>query len=163
MKRFVNVRAANMRKARIEIIPMIDTIFFLLVFFMITSLSMVQMKGMGVSMPKDSNAVTKPPPKAIVTVNAAGQYYLDTTPTPQDQLQAALQSRVTKQPDTVIIVNVAGAQPVQTMINVMDIVNHVNTPSGDPVPVMIASQPVNPNGTAVDQTAPASSAVTVTQ
>ena len=37
-----------MRKARIEIIPMIDTIFFLLVFFMFTSLSMVQMKGMGV-------------------------------------------------------------------------------------------------------------------
>ena len=33
-------RKGNRKKARIEIIPMIDTIFFLLVFFMISTLSM---------------------------------------------------------------------------------------------------------------------------
>ena len=72
MRRFINVRGREMRKARIEIVPMIDTIFFLLVFFMFTSLSMVKMNGMGVSLPKDSSAVTTPPPRVMVTVNRAG-------------------------------------------------------------------------------------------
>ena len=146
MNRRINIRRAGMRKARIEIIPMIDTIFFLLVFFMITSLSMVKMKGMGVSLPKDSNAATKPPPKAIVTVNAAGAYYIDLTPVSRDQLQQDLQTRVTANPETVVIVNVAGSRDVQTLIDVMDSVNAVSTPAGDPVPVMIASQPVDANG-----------------
>ena len=42
----------EMKKARIEIIPMIDTIFFLLVFFMITSLSMVPMSAHQVNLPR---------------------------------------------------------------------------------------------------------------
>ena len=40
------------KRARIEIIPMIDTIFFLLVFFMIASLAMTTAKGMPVNLPK---------------------------------------------------------------------------------------------------------------
>ena len=44
----------EMKRARIEIIPMIDTIFFLLVFFMITSLTMVRMKAMSVALPKNT-------------------------------------------------------------------------------------------------------------
>ncbi|CUH97223.1 hypothetical protein P22_3350 [Propionispora sp. 2/2-37] len=40
-----------MKKARIEIIPMIDTMFFLLVFFMLASLSMIQQHGLPVNLP----------------------------------------------------------------------------------------------------------------
>jgi biopolymer transport protein ExbD len=146
----VKIKTQGSRKARIEIIPMIDTIFFLLVFFMVTSLSMVKMKGMDVSLPRDSAPSTKIPPKAVVTVNAAGQYYLDLTPIARDDLQAALQTRVTANPDTVILVNVAGSRNVQTLIDVMDSVDRVNTPAGDPASVMIASEPVDANGRALN-------------
>ena len=37
------------RKARIEIIPMIDTVFFLLVFFMMASLAMTIYQGLPVN------------------------------------------------------------------------------------------------------------------
>ena len=40
------------KKARIEIIPMIDTVFFLLVFFMMASLSMTVYRGVPLSLPK---------------------------------------------------------------------------------------------------------------
>jgi biopolymer transport protein ExbD len=40
-----------MKKARIEIIPMIDTMMFLLVFFMMSSLSMIQQHGLPVNLP----------------------------------------------------------------------------------------------------------------
>ena len=147
MGRFRNASVGQVtRKARIEIIPMIDTIFFLLVFFMFTSLSMVQMKGMGVSLPKDNASVTKPPPMAIVTVNKTGDYFIGTQHVEPDDLYPDLQAKVTADPRTVIVVNVDKAQSVQTLILVMDAVNSITTPSGDSAAVMIATQPVNPNG-----------------
>lgn len=39
------------KKARIEIIPMIDTMFFLLVFFMVATLSMTNQTGLPVNLP----------------------------------------------------------------------------------------------------------------
>ena len=135
-----------LRKARIEIIPMIDTIFFLLVFFMFTSLSMVQMKGMGVSLPKDSAAATKPPAKAVVRVDRLGRYYLDTQKIDPSQLEAALQQRITANPQAVIVVDVDKTQNVQTLITVMDAVNQVTTPAGSSPAVMIAASPVDAQG-----------------
>ena len=48
------------RKARIEIIPMIDTVFFLLVFFMMASLSMTVYRGMPVSLPRAASGSAAP-------------------------------------------------------------------------------------------------------
>ena len=45
-------------KARIEIIPMIDVIFFLLVFFMVSTLSMTMNRGLPVNLPTAATAQT---------------------------------------------------------------------------------------------------------
>ena len=68
------------KKARIEIIPMIDTIFFLLVFFMIESLSMVQMQSRRVSLPVSQTARARPGANVIVTLTGDGEYYVDRQP-----------------------------------------------------------------------------------
>ena len=140
-----------MKKARIEIIPMIDTIFFLLVFFMFTSLSMVKMKGMDISLPKDSTATSqKPPPQVVITIDPAGNYFLNTDQINGVQLETELQNRINAKPDTVFIVNVNKSRQTQDIITVMDAVNQVTIPGrpNDPVGVMIATTPVNSNGTA---------------
>lgn len=154
MKNWVNVQKQPMKKARIEIIPMIDTIFFLLVFFMFTSLSMVKMKGMDISLPKDSSATSqKPPPQVVITVDPAGNYFLNTDKIDGAQLQGELQKRIDAKPDTVFIVNVNKSRQTQDIITVMDAVNDVRIPGrpDDPVGVMIATTPINPNGTAATQ------------
>ena len=141
-----------MRKARIEIIPMIDTIFFLLVFFMFTSLSMVKMNGMDVSLPKvSSNPDQKPPPRVVVTVDRAGAFFLNTTKVDPAQLETQMQAQLDSKPDTVFIVNVDKTRPTQNIIDVMDAVNSVKIPGrpNDPVVVMIATEPVNTHGEAV--------------
>ena len=150
MKNWVNVHKQPMKKARIEIIPMIDTIFFLLVFFMFTSLSMVKMNGMDVSLPKDSSSPDqKPPPQIVITVNKAGDFFLNVTKIDPAQLQLKLQDQINVKPDTVFIVNVDKQRPTQNIIDVMDAVNGISIPGrpNDPVGVMIATEPVNPNGT----------------
>ncbi len=139
------------RKARIEIIPMIDTIFFLLVFFMFSSLSMVKLRGLAVNLPRPAPAAAKTPPKLVVTVTKSGGYSIGMSPTTLARLQADLQQRILAAPNTVIIVNVDGARPVQTLISVMDAVNGVTQtgrPDGPPAAMMIAAQPVNADGTA---------------
>ena len=155
MKNWVTVQKQPMKKARIEIIPMIDTIFFLLVFFMFTSLSMVKMNGMNVSLPKDSASPDqKPPPQVVITVNPAGEFTLGAssgiTKTDSNRLQADLQRQINAKPDTVFIVNVDKHRPTQDIITVMDAVNGVAIPGhpNDPVGVMIATEPINPDGTA---------------
>ena len=146
----MKLRRTEIKRARIEIIPMIDTIFFLLVFFMFTSLSMVKMRGMDVSLPQDSAADTKPPPQVVVTVNRAGVFYLNTTQIDPSTLETGLQSRVNANPLTVFVVNVDKTRPMQNIIDVMDAVNHVSIPGhpNDPVGVMIATSPLNLDGTA---------------
>jgi biopolymer transport protein ExbD len=47
------------KKARIEIIPMIDTIFFLLVFFMLATLSMISNNGLPVNLPEAKGIQTE--------------------------------------------------------------------------------------------------------
>ena len=128
---------------------MIDTIFFLLVFFMFTSLSMVQMRGMGVSLPKDSANAAKPPTKAVVRVDSLGRYSLDAQRIAPAELEAALQQRITASPETVIVVDVDKTQDVQTLIGVMDAVNQVTTPAGDSPAVMVATSPVDSHGNAL--------------
>ncbi len=144
-----------MRKARIEIIPMIDTIFFLLVFFMFTSLSMVKMNGMDVNLPKDASTPDqKPPPEVVVTVDKAGDFFLGgsggVAKIDPNRLESEMQSRLNQKPDTVFIVNVDKQRRTQDIIDVMDAVNTVRIPGhpDDPVGVMIATEPVNPDGTA---------------
>ncbi len=149
MRSRVNIPKPPLKKARIEIIPMIDTIFFLLVFFMFTSLSMVKMNGLDVSLPKDTNNPDqKPPPQVVVTVDNGGTYYLDKTSVEPAQLATEMQSRLDAKPDTVFIVNVDKQRPTQDIITVMDAVNTVKIPGRpeDPVGVMIATEPVSRNG-----------------
>ncbi len=157
MRNRVNIPKPALKKARIEIIPMIDTIFFLLVFFMFTSLSMVKMNGLDISMPKDTNSPDqKPPPQVVVTVDNSGVYYLDRTQIPPAQLVSEMQSRLDAKPDTVFIVNVDKQRPTQDIITVMDAVNTVKIPGhpNDPVGVMIATEPVSQNGPSAAAPAP---------
>ena len=68
------------RKARIEIIPLIDIMFFLLASFMLVSLSMINMKSMKVSLPTSqaSSAQSKSKDMVNVSVTKDGSVYLST-------------------------------------------------------------------------------------
>ncbi len=148
----------QIKRARIEIIPMIDTIFFLLVFFMITSLSMVRMKAMTVVLPRNTPPAAANAPAGnaadrqhlvILTVSDAGGYYLGTRRIAPEALGAALQSRATSDPHAVVVLNVAKSQTAQTLIKIMDAVNRVRTPDGQPVSALMATEPVDQTGHAL--------------
>jgi biopolymer transport protein ExbD len=66
------------KKARIEIIPLIDIMFFLLASFMMVSLSQTTMKGMKVNLPVGSSGQTQSKKDYIsLSVDKDGYYYFD--------------------------------------------------------------------------------------
>ena len=82
----MRIQRRNPKKARIEIIPMIDTIFFLLVFFMISTLSMAQYRGMPVNLPKAASGQQAPAESAAITIDKESRTFLNK----QEVDQAAL-------------------------------------------------------------------------
>ena len=66
------------RKARIEIIPLIDIMFFLLASFMMVSLSQVHVKGMKVNLPTGLSGQTQNKLDYVsLSVDRNGQIYFD--------------------------------------------------------------------------------------
>ena len=65
------------KKARIEIIPMIDTMFFLLVFFMVATLSMTAQRGLTVNLPHAATARDEIKQVVTLTVTKEGKLFFD--------------------------------------------------------------------------------------
>src|ERR1700742_4029246 len=80
------------KRARIEIIPLIDIMFFLLASFMMVSLQQIHMKGIRVNLPA---AVTPPPDpnekrSIAIKVMEGDQVYFDNVPVPHDEIMPRL-------------------------------------------------------------------------
>jgi biopolymer transport protein ExbD len=107
-------------KARIEIIPMIDTIFFLLVFFMMSSLSMAVYRGMPVNLPKAASGQQALSEHASLTVTKEGQFYLNKQSVSLETLSDSLTSLLARNPDLVIIINADEGVPHGRVVDAMD-------------------------------------------
>ena len=67
-------------RPEIIIIPMIDSMFFLLVFFMLSTLYMVNLKTVDVNMPKAANVETQMRVTYVVTMKKDGSLFLEDQP-----------------------------------------------------------------------------------
>ena len=93
------------KKARIEIIPLIDIMFFLLASFMMVSLSQVHMKGIKVTLPVGQSGETQSKRDYIsVSVDRNGNPYFDKTEMGYDQLTATLQKVHEENPEAKVFV-----------------------------------------------------------
>jgi len=84
---------------------MIDTIFFLLVFFMISTLSMSHYSGLPVNLPKAASGQQPPSESAAVTITAAGSVTIDKQPVARDGISDALKARLAKNPQLLVLIN----------------------------------------------------------
>ena len=110
----------ELRRARIEIIPMIDTIFFLLVFFMISSLSMIKLNSKKVVLPESETASLKPSSKIFLTVDSSGKFFVNRKPLPQNQVVTELRDLVKSDPQSQIVLNCDRDLPVSYFVTGYD-------------------------------------------
>ncbi len=80
------------KKARIEIIPLIDIMFFLLASFMLVSLTMMNMKAIEVNLPTATSAQPNTKPDfIIVSVDALGDFYFEKEKVPKEEVLSHFQ------------------------------------------------------------------------
>jgi biopolymer transport protein ExbD len=81
----------QIKRARIEIIPLIDIMFFLLASFMLVSLTMINVKAVKVDLPNANSAVQNNNPDfTVISIDADGQVYLDEKKVTPDELSDKL-------------------------------------------------------------------------
>jgi biopolymer transport protein ExbD len=91
------------RRGRIEIIPMIDVMFFLLATFMLASLTMQNLHSLRVDLPKGTAAPLTAAKSVTLTVTATGDLLLNTVPVTLDTLAAALKPLLDSMGPTVVV------------------------------------------------------------
>lgn len=90
---------------KLMIIPMIDIIFFLLVFFMISTMTMVQQNTFKVGLPQASSAQLDMNQHANITVMADGNIAFNKESLDKEQLIRRVQIELQRNPDLQVILN----------------------------------------------------------
>jgi biopolymer transport protein ExbD len=110
----------EVERPRIEIIPMIDIMMFLLVFFIVITLRMISGAGIQLDLPGSATTQDLPPSKVTVGVKRDGALFVDGRQLSAEELQGILERD--KKAGQVEVV-IAGEKEVslQTLLHVMDI------------------------------------------
>ena len=109
------------RKARIEIIPLIDVIFFLLATFMMVSLSMVKNQGVDVRLPvATSSAPQERDASTTITVSQSGEYFFNRELVSLEELRSHLQQLKTTELDPKVFLNADRQAQFQGVVAVLD-------------------------------------------
>lgn len=113
------------KKARIEIIPLIDIIFFLLATFIMVSLSMTQNQGVSVALPSAGTASSmgdqQEMEKAVtLSITEKGDVFYNKEKITIAQLPMRLQNHKTLSKDPKVIVNADAGADFKYVVAVLD-------------------------------------------
>ncbi len=99
--------------AQINIVPMIDVIFAILTFFVMSTLFLTRQEGLPVNLPQASSAKkATQPARVTLTVDKAGEIFLNKQPITLDKLEAGVKAKVKPE------------QPLMVVLNADEGVNH---------------------------------------
>ena len=87
----------ELKRTKIEIIPMIDTMFFLLVFFILSSLALSRINGLKVNLPKTQSVPQEPNSQLTLTITKDQKFLLNNKEIIQDELLSSLQKELATQ------------------------------------------------------------------
>ena len=110
------------RKARIEIIPLIDIVFFLLATFVMVSLSMVKNQGVSVKLPAAATGTqqARTDKHTTITITEKAEIYFNKQKVSMEQLRARLDELKRSEPDPTIILNGDTGATLGNAIGVLD-------------------------------------------
>ena len=110
------------KKARIEIIPMIDVMMFLLVFFVLISVNVIPALGIETQQPNSSQVqqLRTKDVQVVVTLGKENVIQVDGKDVELKDLSAAVKRKAGTAEQIAVIVNSDKGAEVQTLVDVMD-------------------------------------------
>lgn len=104
----------------INVVPLIDVMFALLTFFMVSTLSLTRSEGLQVNLPQASTAKAQPSAPITVTINAQGQLALNRKAIQLEALDGEVRQLVQPNQEVLVIVNADQAVNHGQVVAVMD-------------------------------------------
>jgi biopolymer transport protein ExbD len=110
---------------RIEIIPLIDIIFCILVFFLLGAVTTSKTEGLNVDLPRASSGQTQFGDTLTVEVDVLGQIIIQNTVVSKDQLSQLLSTYVAQKPQGVVVFQADKRLNYETVIDLFDLLRKV--------------------------------------
>lgn len=105
---------------QINIVPMIDVIFAILTFFIVSTLFLTRSEGIPVNLPVATSAAAQPQQQIVVSINVQGQIFVQQTSVDLDTLEAQMRSLVQAGTPPLVIINADQETPHGRVVAVMD-------------------------------------------
>lgn len=117
----MNLQSFRMKsKPEFMIIPMIDIIFFLLVFFMMNSLQTIAQKALSVQLPQAITASAPAQLPVVLTLDAEGHITIDNVPMSIDAAEAMVKERIAQNPNASVILQADKRSAHGQVVAIMD-------------------------------------------
>jgi biopolymer transport protein ExbD len=110
------------RRGRIEMIPLIDVVFLLLIFFIYAMLSMTIHKGIPVLLPKAKTSLIDKEEYLSISITRDHRIFLDDREVPMEGLLQRLRERRKEQPQLRVFVSGDRRIPYEWVVKVLDTV-----------------------------------------
>lgn len=105
---------------QIFLAPMIDVVFALLTFFIMSTLYLTRSQGLPVALPKAVTAESQKAAQIVVTIDQQGEIALDKKPIILDTLPAAVRETLSRNRQAIVVINADERVTHGQVITVMD-------------------------------------------
>ncbi len=110
---------------QINIVPMIDVIFAILAFFIMSTLFLGRFEGLAVNLPKAKSAKPQNVVRATVTLDSKGNLYLNKDRLQVEDLPDSIRKLSQSGQDLVVVLNADGSVTHDRVVTVMDQIRQV--------------------------------------
>jgi len=123
----VNFRQLRRPEVSINLTPLIDVVFLLLIFFMVST-SFSDLTQLVVDLPEAEGAPASADTAVLLVVDAAGKMTMDGEPVPNDArgLSAAMGERLSGNTDILVTLSADAMTPHQYVVTAMDVAAQLN-------------------------------------
>ncbi|KGK00930.1 ExbD/TolR family protein [Thalassotalea sp. ND16A] len=106
-------------EAAIDMTPMLDIVFIMLIFFIVTT-SFVKEAGIDVQKPKAANASKKPSANIFIAVRENGEIWMDKRVVDVERVSANIEKLLAEQPTDIVIIQADKGAKHGVVVKVMD-------------------------------------------
>ena len=121
----ISLDQSGQDNVRIEIVPLIDVIFCILIFFILAALQLTRQQAIGVDLPSAGTSTLQEQQSLLVTVDALGKTYVDSSEVSESQLYLILEGYRRTNPVGIMLLYADRNAIYNDVINILDLMRSV--------------------------------------
>ncbi len=113
------------RPPEINVVPLLDVIFAILTFFIVTSLTLSRTEGLAVNLPGASSGKIQDQTKIVISIDAQGAIALNRKSIDRSNLVSQIKSLIVKDQPTMVVINADEKVGHGRVVELMDLVQQL--------------------------------------